>query len=197
MRKWVLGAVMGGALALLPATWAAGAGYPPATTSTTVAPGTASNSVTLGVGSNQLINAGCEYNPNSDVSLAINGVNNQSTTSNGTGCVTFMLSVTDPHISINGATPVAVNFGTSNVTASGTGNNGAPFVFTLSVLIPNTSTSANSATSSGSGASGSSSGLAFTGADVAATVAGGVLLLGLGTAMVLLTRRRSGRHTSA
>ena len=202
-----------GSLAFAAPAVAADPGYPGTTTTTTSGPitvppgigsilGCTGGTVTIAVGQTLTVNlTGCA--PGTAFSITINGVSASLTvTSDGSGHITLVIAVTDPHISVNGSTPVPSVFGTNAVVltpASGPAT-------TVNVIIPSSATaaatgssSAGSSGSAGGASSGSSGGtvatssgsLAFTGADIAATVVGGIALLAIGTLLVVFTRRRA------
>ncbi|HVX19844.1 MAG TPA: hypothetical protein VHB02_00680 [Acidimicrobiales bacterium] len=187
---------------------AATTGYPGTTTTTTAptttttagkgAPGSPTNpipvgtgvTITIAVGSGTVYVVLTGFPPNVTISFTINGTPYSVTTSSTpTGSVEFSITVTDPHISLNGGTPVVANTGDNPVTVSGGGVSK-----TFIVNIP--ATAATTSTGSGTGTSTTSTSLAFTGADIAATVVGGLLLVAIGTLLVVFTRRRGARQHS-
>ncbi len=98
-----------------------------------------------------------------------------------TGLISVSASVKDPSISFDGSAYYPASYTSVNtLTATGTnaagGSNTATFLITLS---PPATTAAST-----------TGGLAFTGADLAALIAGGLALLLLGSGVVLYTRRQ-------
>jgi hypothetical protein len=116
--------------------------------------------------------------PTNVVTLTIDGGTLGSTTEDAgsDGCITFTGTVTDPHLSVDGGTPVEVAYGNSTVTASGVGPTGATVTATFTVPI--------------AAAAAPASPLAFTGADIMAMVIGGLALVALGFLVVTFARRR-------
>ncbi len=180
-------------------------GYP-GTTTTTIAPPVGTppgGTVTLGCGGSEVIAIGDTESevltgciPGATYTITIDGDSAGVTvTADGSGTVTLVISVTDPHISVNGSTPDPAVVGNNAVVLTPTSGTG-PTV-TDTVIIPAATTTAASGTSSG-GSGGtvatSSGSLAFTGADIAATVVGGIALLAIGTLLVVFTRRRAGHQ---
>jgi hypothetical protein len=101
------------------------------------------------------------------------------------GCVTFTASVTDPHLAVNGGTPIPAVFGANTIAGTGAAAGGGSVTNTETVTIVSTAAPATTPTSTSS-----SSGLAFTGADVAGLVIGAAVLLALGFGFVTVSRRR-------
>ena len=153
------------------------------------------------------------------MNFQVNGAPDGAGTAAGDGTLGISISVTDPHVAVNGNTPISVNYGIVTITANGTDPTGQPITdtATLNVLQGITSTSTSipggttqtttSSVTTVPAASGgtttpntttapasSSNSLAFTGADIAAMVIGGVALVARGTLLVVFTRRRSRRN---
>jgi len=182
-------AVVGAILFMGAPAFAATTGYPPPTTVPVTPP---SLSAICPIGSTVTVTYS-GFLPGSPFQIVIAGQLAASGTVGANGTITVSIACTDPHMSVNGGTLIAVPFGTSSVTAQGTGANSAPFSEVASVTIPSaTSTAAVGGSTTGSSSSGGS--LAFTGAEIGGMVAGGLILLGAGGALVLATRRRA--HTS-
>lgn len=197
-----------GSLAFAAPAGAAPPGYPGTTTTTTTGPitippgvgaifGCTGGTVTIAVGQSLTVRlTGCA--PGTAFSVRINGVlANVTVTSDGSGDITLVIAVTDPHISVNGSNPVLSVFGSNSVVLTPTSGPAS----TVNVIIPSSATaaatgssSAKSSGSSGSTVASSSGSLAFTGADIAATVVGGIALLAVGTLLVVFTRRRAGHQ---
>jgi hypothetical protein len=151
----------------------AGATYPPPTI-----PTNCSSSGSVAVGSSTTITASCAFKPGSTISITLNGAAYSTATAPASGLFTETFSATDPHIALNGGPAVATGFGETNTfVASGVNADGASNVATTLVTIPAAGTTPSSS-------------LAFTGADLAATVVGGLALLAMGFALVMFARRR-------
>jgi hypothetical protein len=153
----------------------AASGYPPpvvAATSCSVAQAVA-------VGNTFTFNATCTFAPGSTITVTLNGVFYETLTAPSSGVFTETIVVTDPHISLNGGPAEAAAYGaTETFVATGTNASGASNTSTAIITIPSAA---------------SSSGLAFTGADLAATMIGGATLLLMGIAATTYARRRA-RH---
>jgi hypothetical protein len=164
--------------------------YPPPVTQT----------VTCGIG-NTCVIVFSGFAPGTTVAFFVNGISAGPGTdrvADANGQVTCVITVTDPHVSANGGPPIAVPFGNVIITAVGLAPGGGPITVPATVFIPGGSsttptTTVLSATGGGSSSSGSGGSLAFTGADIAATVVGGAALIALGLGLLTFTRRR--RHT--
>jgi hypothetical protein len=147
-------------------------------------PGPISGSVTETIGSS-FSGSWCNYAPGAGVAFAVNGAaDGPNLTANGGGCVTFTASVTDPHIAVNGGTPIPAVFGANSITGTGAAAGGGTVTNTETVNIVQAAAPATSTPAS------SSSGLAFTGADVAGLVIGAGVLLALGFGFLTISRRR-------
>jgi hypothetical protein len=157
-------------------------GYPGTTTTTTGSAIPQNISLTIAVGGSQTATL-CGFAPGSSVSLGINGTSDGTTFADSNGCVTVTYVVTDPHISANGGPAVTAAFGSNVSTVSGESSSGLTLTDDVTVVIP-----ASAVTPAGSG-------LAFTGADIAAMVIGALLLIGLGGLLVMVARRRGMRHS--
>jgi hypothetical protein len=192
-------AVMGGAIAIvgglglaLPTAAGAASGYPGTTTVTTV-PGSTNpgggtqpcvSTVTIYSGNSAVVVlTGCS--PNSTFAISIDGMAAGVTAnSDGAGNVTLTIAASDPHLSVNGSTPVPATYGSNTVTLANTSGGAGG---TVNVNIPNATTSALGTSGSGS----SAGSLAFTGADLLALIIGALFLLAMGTLLVVFTRRRA------
>jgi hypothetical protein len=171
------------ALLGVPSTVAgAASGYPP----TTVAPTSCSFSQIVDVGQTYTTTATCNFEAGTPITITLNGSAYESTTAPASGVFTWVIVVTgDPDIALQGQAAVAAAFGsTQTFVASGTNPSGASNTATAIITIPTASSTA------------SSSSLAFTGADLAATVFGGGALILMGIALTVFARRRAGRGTS-
>lgn len=166
--------------------------YPPPVTQT----------VTCGIG-NTCVIVFSGFAPGTTVAFFVNGISAGPGTdriADANGQVTCTITVTDPHVSANGGPPIAVPFGNVIITAVGLAPGGAPITVPATVFIPGgssttpTTTVLSSTGGSSSSGSGSSGSLAFTGADIAATVVGGLALMGLGLGLVTFTRKRRHSH---
>jgi hypothetical protein len=193
-RMAVLGTavVVAGLLGLASSAPAGAAGYPGTTTVTSNPggsnPGGGSGqprtaTVTIAVGrTSVVVLTGCVAN--STFSLTVAGVSTGLTvTSDSSGNVTLTNAVSDPHLSVNGSTPEPSVYGSNTVILT---NNSGGAGGTETVITPNASTAGL-----GTGSSGSGGTLAFTGADILATVIGALFLLAVGTVLVVFTRRRA------
>ena len=125
------------------------------------------------VGSTFTITA-CGYANGSTVTIVVNGTADATVTAEG-GCVSFTGVVTDPHLAIDGGTPISVAYGDSTVTAVGVGPLGGTITDAVTVPIVETTSPAP---------------IAFTGADIAGMVLGGLALIALGVGTVIFSRRR-------
>jgi hypothetical protein len=180
---------------------AATTGYPgtttttiPASTTTTTPPNvvivTNGSTVTITVGGTTTVSLS-GFAPGSTItSVAINGVVvTISLVTDASGNLVFSIVVTDPHISINGSAPIPAVYGNNSLTITGIQPDGTTVTKTLLISVPTpVAAAATTPSSSGSGT------LAFTGADIAATVVGGLALLAAGTLLVIFTRRRAGQR---
>lgn len=146
----------------------------PSGTTTTLAPATPTVAVSCGVGSTCSVTV-CGFSSGVTISITVNGQADGTATVGGSGCATLSISVTDPHISVDGAALIAVPVGTSTVTASGAAPSGATQVDSVQVTIPGSS---------------NNNGLAFTGADIVGMVVGGLALIAVGFLVLMFTRRR-------
>jgi hypothetical protein len=182
-----------GAVLFMGAPAYAATGYPPPTTTPGGAPTTLA--ATCPVGSTCTISfAG--FAPGTPFQIFVNGQLAASGTVGPTGTITVTLTITDPHISVNGGPLIAVPFGTSTITAVGTGLSGGALTVASTVNITpaaGTSTGVAGTTSTGGSSSSSGGSLAFTGAQIGMMVGGGLLLLVAGTGLVLVTRQRRSR----
>jgi hypothetical protein len=184
-------AVVGAVLFMGAPAYAATTGYPPPTTTPVAPPATLT--ITCPVGSTCTLTF-TGFLPGSPFQIIVAGQIAASGTVGPTGTITVTISVTDPHISVNGGPLIAVPYGANAVTAQGTGANGQPLSLVDTVIIPAPAAS-TTGTSGTTGTSSSSSGgsLAFTGAQIGMMVGGGLLLLVAGTGLVLVTRQRRSR----
>jgi hypothetical protein len=114
------------------------------------------------------------------VTLSLNGTSVESVSAGANGCITFTGAVTDPHLSINGLTPIAVSTGAQEITATGTSSNGGTQTDTYTFTIATAAAAA--------------SGLAFTGADIAGMSIAGLALIAVGLLAVRVARRRTLAH---
>ncbi|HEX3794048.1 MAG TPA: hypothetical protein VHV57_06080 [Acidimicrobiales bacterium] len=175
-----LGVLLGSSALLFATATAAGAAgsTPPAATTTPVA---CSLTVTVTVTSTAVnvplaTPAACDYASGSSVAVTLNGAASESATADNNGVVNLNATVTDPHIAIDTTAPVAVSLGTNTIVATGTTSSGATDTVTFVVDLQNAP---------------GSSGLAFTGADLAALIGAALALVLLGSAIVIFTRRRA------
>jgi hypothetical protein len=151
--------------------------YPPPVVSAT----SCSVTQSVSVGSTFTSNATCTFAPGSAITVTLNGAFYETLTAPATGILTFVIVVTDPHISMNGGPTDAASFGASETfIATGTNAAGATNSATAVIVIP---------------AAVAGTGLAFTGADLAATFIGGAALLLMGALVTLYARRRASQGT--
>jgi hypothetical protein len=146
-------------------------------------PGPITGSITETIGAT-FAGTWCNFAPGTTVTFSVNGSPDGTATADAKGCVTFSVSVTDPHLAVNGGTPIAAVFGANSVSGTGAAAGGGSVTNTETVTIVQT------ASPSTAGASTSSSGLAFTGADVMALVIGALALMALGFLVLTFSRRR-------
>jgi hypothetical protein len=189
-----------GSLAFATPAVAAAPGYP-GTTTTTVAPPVTTPStitITLASGGTETISIGqtdtvtiTGGTPGATYAISIDGTSTGlSITADANGNVTITIAVTDPHISVDSSTPDPAVVGTNTILLVPT--SGA--TLTDYVIIPASTTAVAGSSGSGGTVATSSGSLAFTGADIAATVVGGIALLAVGTLLVVFTRRRAGQR---
>ncbi len=174
---------------------AAASGYPPPTVPNT----SCSASEALAVGSSVTIRVTCLFAANASVTVTANGGAYNTGTADGSGVFTEVIVVSDPHVALNGGAAVATAVGgTTTFVATGPNPSGGTNTATTLVTVPAAGgTGASTASASGSGSGAGSGSLAFTGADLAAAVIGGLSLLAMGTLIVLYARRRARRNPSA
>lgn len=189
-----------GSLAFATQAVAADPGYPGATTTTIAPPVTtpSTTTITLPNGGTETISIGETDTvtitggiPGATYAISIDGTSTGlSITADGSGNATITISVTDPHISVDGSTPDPAVVGSNTILLA------TPSGATLTdvVVIPASTTAAAGSSGSGGTVATSSGSLAFTGADIAATVVGGIALLAVGTLLVVFTRRRAGQR---
>lgn len=195
MRKQQIGSavavlVLGisGVLIALPGT-AGAAGSGSSSSPTTGTPTSCSASATVDVSSANTsaspatgsLTASCSFADNAAVTIN-NGGTSQSTTASSTGGLTITYAATDPTLSIDGGSFVNAVYGVNTVTATGPNAAGGTNTATFLIDIENPSAT----TGSGSG-----TGLAFTGADLAALLGAALALILMGAGVVLYTRRRA------
>jgi hypothetical protein len=134
----------------------------------------------------------CTFQPGSTVTIIYLGVTIETITAPASGLITLTFSAKDPSLSIDGKPYASAGFGINTVTATGInpglGTNTATFLVDLEK--PAATPVSTSATSG-------SSGLAFTGADLAALIAAALALVLLGTGVVAYTRRRANQVRSS
>jgi hypothetical protein len=149
-------------------------------------PGPITGSVTETVGAT-FGGSWCNFAPGASVTFVVNGsADGPVLIADSKGCVTFTASVTDPHLAVNGGTPIPAVFGANTIAGTGAAAGGGSVTNTETVTIVQGAAPATTPTSTSS----SSSGLAFTGADVAGLVIGAAVLLALGFGFVTVSRRR-------
>lgn len=157
------------------------------------------------------------FGPGSTVIITLNGVRlSVALTVGADGDLVVTFTVTDPHISVDGGTPFAANYGDNTITLTGTGPDGEAVTQSFIVAIPaptTTTTSGPQTTTPGTSPAGTSPAgaprgggsstttgpvpagpLAFTGFDAVAVSAAGSVLVGSGAVLVLAARRRRPGH---
>jgi hypothetical protein len=195
---------------------AGAAGYPPPVTNTSC-----SVSVVIPISTSATITFSCAFAPGSPASVDLNGsVYGTFTADPTSGLLTLVLAATDPHLSIDGGAMVSADLNPNTITATGLNSSGGTNTATALVQITaaggSLSTTGNNnggALGNGNGATGTGSSgatpaaaqttakttgsaggsLAFTGADILATIIAALILLALGTLLVVFARRRAGR----
>lgn len=184
------------AVALLLALPAGAVGYPPP-------PGPTSSSlvITIDVGTSGTVSA-CGFAPGAAVSLSINGAGAGGATANSSGCVALTYTATaGPRLSVDGGPSIAARFGDNSSVATGANPAGSTNTVYITVDVVRAGTGAGSGSGGASGGSGglattaTASGVAFTGADIAAIVVGGLALLAMGTLVIIFARRRKPERT--
>lgn len=115
-------------------------------------------------------------------SVPVNGVLTEAGHANarGDGCGFGKVTIGDPHISVNNGAPVAVTFGATVMEATGVNRAGQTVTDTIDIPIVASSRPMSS-----------SSGLGFNGADIMATIVGGLALIALGYLILTFVRRRA------
>ena len=131
------------------------------------------------------VSSSCAFAPGATVSISFLGTTQSATADASTGILTLNLSATDPSLAVNGGAFQTAVYGNNTITATGLNASGGPNTATFLVDLVNPN-----ATSSSSG-----SGLAFTGADLAALVAAALALILMGAGVVVFTRRRAASVT--
>jgi hypothetical protein len=184
---------------------AAGAqsGYPGPTTTTTTTPAevtvqangtTTTATVTVGPGGSEVVTADvCGYAKGSAVTVTVDGTVVYVSAAGSNGCLFLTITISDPSISINGSPAVTVPYGTATIAASGVSPTGAAVTDTVDIPVASPTAVVTSAPPTSS----SSSGLAFTGADIAAMTVGALALIALGFLLVTVARRRRPGTTSS
>jgi hypothetical protein len=186
VRLGLVFGALGASIALMatPSPVAAASGYPPPPIVNT----DCSFSQVIDVGSSFTLQVSCTFAADSSIVVTLNG-SVYATFKTVSGILTETFKVTDPHISMNGGPSVATNFGAVNsFVAAGTNPSGGTNVATTLISIPTAAAATPTATTGP---------LAFTGADLAATIIGGLALLVMGGLLTVYARRRATRNASA
>jgi hypothetical protein len=160
---------------------ASGSSSPPASST----PTTCSTSSTLtlpagGAAVSASLGETCAFAPNSPVNLTFGGTTLTGVSADANGLISVSVSGEDPQLSFNGGAYMSAVYGVNTLTATGTNASGGTNTATFLVDLV--------APSSGTG-------LAFTGADLAALVAAALALVLLGSGVMLYTRRQTGETT--
>jgi hypothetical protein len=162
----------------------AGAGAQSGYPGITVTAGGTITVVTQYVGDTFYVTA-CGYGNGDSItfSVPVNGVETPvgKATAGTNGCGTGVVTISDPHLSVNGGTPAPIPYGTTALEATGLSPTGGTVTDTINVPVAESSAAA----------AGSSSGLAFTGADIMGVVVGGLALIAMGYMILTFVRRRS------
>jgi hypothetical protein len=128
------------------------------------------------------ISASCAFAPGANVSVSYLGTTIGATADATTGILTLNYSATDPTLAINSGAFESTSYGVTTVTATGPNSAGGTNTATFSIDLVNPNATAGS-------------GLAFTGADLAAIVLAALALIIMGGGVVLFTRRRAAGAT--
>jgi hypothetical protein len=164
----------------------------PASAATETTPTTSNTSCSatevIDVGRSFTYEVTCLFAANATVTVTANGKAYGTGAANSSGVFTENFVVTgDPQIAMNGGSPVSAPFGgTTTFVATGLNTEGGTNTATTLIVIPSAALAA--------AALSSTTPLAFTGADLAAAVIGGLVLLAMGTSMVVYARRRAARR---
>jgi hypothetical protein len=168
--------------------------YPPSTTTTAkpdnpfynTTSGTAST-VTVGQNGSYLVTG---FTPGATVTITVvTALDTRVLTAvaDSNGDVTITVNWLDPHVSVNGSSPIPANYGQVTITVTGPGPSGTVTQNAFFNLVA-TTTAATTTTSGG--------GLSFTGSDIAAMTLGALVLIAAGGVLVLSPRRREARRSS-
>jgi hypothetical protein len=168
------------AVVLLGGAAQAQTGYPPPTVTTLPPVINITIPGVLVLGSTVTFSLCGGYSGATPVTITVNGVFAFAKSAITDGCVSLSVTVNSiipPTFLVGDPVKTAATCGANTVTATGAGSPGK------STATLDLSCAATSAVSS-------SSGLAFTGADVAGIIVGALLLIGLGSMLVIVQRRR-------
>lgn len=162
------------AIALTIGSTTPASGYPGPTTSTSSTPNTINQNIGIGVSGKTLTASSCGFQANSTVNLTLNGISIGTQTANSSGCVITTITVvsvssTGGQIQVNGKT-YNVTLTNDDLTAVGTGTNGAQ-------LTVNNSFGVSSSSSSISGTTGKPFFGEMVGAFIILMIAGGLSLI--------------------
>jgi hypothetical protein len=154
-----------------------------------------SASTVVDVGGSLSYQVTCLFAPNSAVAVSANGSSYGTGTAGSSGVFTENIMVSgDPDVTMNGGPGVPVQFGDPTAFVA-TGLNPQGGTNNATTMVDTPAPGAAAATLAATTAA--TAPLAFTGADLAAAVIGGLVLLALGTITVLYARRRAGRRIAA
>ena len=175
-----------GLLVSLPGTAGAAGSTSPTTNST---PTSCSTSTTINLAVSNTasspatasVSATCAFAPGAAVSISFLNTTQSATADATTGILTLNLAATDPALGVNGGALQTAVFGVNTITATGNNASGGTNTATFLVNLVNPN-----ATGANSG-----SGLAFTGADLAALIGAALALILMGAGVVIFTRRRA------
>jgi hypothetical protein len=159
----------------------AATGYPPSTGNNT----TCSFSTSVNVLTSITVTVTCTFAPGSTITITFDGVAYLTATAPPSGVFIETFTATDPHLALNGGTPIETAYGAVN-TIVATGTNSAGGTNTATTLV----TVVPPAAAAPTPVSATAQPFAYTGADILATVIGGLALIALGFLFVVVTRRR-------
>jgi hypothetical protein len=148
-------------------------GYPPGTSTTTIAPGV-SGGGTVGVGGTVAVQA-CGYKPGSSINVSINGQPATTTTAKATGCGHATITLVSTTSAVVSGVDPAITCGANTATFSGANAAGTAVVQTVGFSV-------NCAVSAG---------IVFTGANIFKWLLAALGLFALGALFLVAERRRS------
>jgi hypothetical protein len=173
---------------------AATGGYPPPVPVDTHC----SVAASVAVGSTVTVGLSTPFAGGAAVTLTLNGVADGSVNAPANGLLSLSLVVTDPpHLSINGQKEQPINSGTNVITATGSSPTGSTNTCTVQLQVAGNTPALAASGASSSGPARSMGAamnfpvtLAFTGAETAALLLAGLVLVAFGLVLVVYGRRR-------